>query len=381
MAPGMANGSSGNLSGLARALSHGNGLANGSAGPYEPKSILITGGAGFIASHVTIRLVREYPQYKIVVIDKLDYCASKRNLDSCKDAPNFKFIKADIQSADLISHVLQTEEIDTIMHFAAQTHVDNSFGNSLAFTLNNTYGTHVLLEATRVYGGIRRFINVSTDEVYGESSVGAEKGLHEGSTLEPTNPYSAAKAGAEMMVKAYMTSYKLPCIITRGNNVYGPHQFPEKLIPKFALRASRGDDLPVHGDGTSHRSFLFVEDVAEAFDVVLHKGDIGEVYNIGTQKERTVMDVAHQIAKIFKLPEGKIIKVKDRAFNDQRYFICDQKLASLGWVERTSWEEGLKRTIDWYLKHGFSSYWEHGDVEAALAAHPKAPNTAPTPTL
>mmetsp|Transcript_10542 Transcript_10542/g.31746 ORF Transcript_10542/g.31746 Transcript_10542/m.31746 type:complete len:381 (+) Transcript_10542:56-1198(+) len=376
--------SNGVLSGLARALSdgrhQGNGVANGvHAEDYKPKSILITGGAGFIASHVCIRLCREYPDYKIVVVDKLDYCASKHNLDKCRDHPHFKFVKADIQSADLISHVLQTEEIDTIMHFAAQTHVDNSFGNSLAFTLNNTYGTHVLLEATRVYGKVQRFINVSTDEVYGESSVGAEVGLNEAATLEPTNPYSAAKAGAEMMVKAYMTSYKLPCIITRGNNVYGPHQFPEKLIPKFALRASRGEDLPIHGDGGSHRSFLFVEDVAEAFDIVLHKGTIGEVYNIGTQKERTVKQVAGEIAKIFKLGDDKIVHVKDRAFNDQRYFICDQKLAGLGWTEKTVWEEGLKTTIDWYLKNGFSNYWEHGDVEAALAAHPKAPGHAAAP--
>ena len=320
--------------------------------------------------------------------------------------PSPQFVKGDIQSADLLNFVLEDEKVDTVMHFAAQTHVDNSFGNSLAFTLNNTHGTHVLLEACRVYGGVRRFIAVSTDEVYGESSVGREEGCNETSTLEPTNPYSAAKAGAEMMVKvreisefflrerdfeafpsvsfslffssspalfsffgllsllllffcllwarlvrsfrkegeqqqqqhdgedreaaeerkqprhgrekkrrnpqkphpipshfrngqnpktnqkAYMTSYKMPCIITRGNNVYGPHQFPEKLIPKFTLLASRGAPLPVHGDGGATRSYLFVEDVAEAFETVLLKGKIGETYNIGTQKERTVLDVA-----------------------------------------------------------------------------------------
>lgn len=236
--------------------------------------------------------------------------------------------------------------------------------------MNNTYGTHVLLEACRSYGKIRRFINVSTDEVYGESSLGSESGLDETAKMEPTNPYSAAKAGAEMLARAYITSYKMPIIITRGNNVYGPHQFPEKLIPKFTLLASRGMDLPIHGDGMALRSYLFVEDVAAAFDTVLHKGQSGETYNIGTQKERTVLDVARSIAKIFNMPESKIVHVKDRAFNDRRYYICDSKLMSMGWKESTPWEEGLKRTVEWYLYNGFTNYWEDSEVELALRAHP-----------
>lgn len=336
---------------------------------YKPKCILITGGAGFIASHVTIRLVNNYPDYKIVVLDKMDYCASLNNLSSVADKPNFKFIKGDIQSMDLLNFVLTTEEVDTVMHFAAQTHVDNSFGNSLAFTMNNTYGTHVLLEACRAVGSIKRFVNVSTDEVYGETSLGKDEGLQEHSTLEPTNPYSAAKAGAEMMCKAYIQSYKMPIVITRGNNVYGPHQFPEKLIPKFTLLAARGADLPIHGDGTSVRSYLYVEDVAEAFDAVLHKGVTGEVYNIGTQKERSVLSVAHDIASIFKMPADKVVHVKDRAFNDRRYFIGCDKLAELGWTEKTSWEEGLKKTVDWYLKTPVDTYWT-ADLELALRPHP-----------
>lgn len=345
---------------------------NGSSGPYKPKSILITGGAGFIASHVAIRLTKTYPEYKIVVLDKLDYCSSLKNLDIIKHRRNFKFVKGDIQSMDLISFVLQSEEIDTVMHFAAQTHVDNSFGNSLAFTMNNTYGTHVLLEASRKAGTIRRFINVSTDEVYGETSLGKEQGLEEGSHMDPTNPYSAAKAGAEMLCKAYITSYKMPIIITRGNNVYGPHQFPEKMIPKFTILASRGKDLPLHGSGGAVRSYLFVEDVAEAFECVLHKGEVGDVYNIGTSQERTVAQVAADIAQHFGMPSSKIISVKDRAFNDQRYFIGSNKLAALGWTERTSWEDGLKKTIQWYLDTPPNEYW-YGDVESALAPHPVAP--------
>ena len=200
---------------------------------YQPKSVLITGGAGFIASWVTIKLVQRYPECKVIVLDKLDYCATLNNLATVRDAPNFKFVKGDIQSSDLITYILKQEEIDTVLHFAAQTHVDNSFGNSLSFTMNNVYGTHVLLECARLYGCVRRFINVSTDELYGESSLGKKEGLDEHSSLEPTNPYAAAKAGAEMMARAYHTSYKLPVIVTRGNNVYGPHQFPEKMIPKF----------------------------------------------------------------------------------------------------------------------------------------------------
>ena len=304
-------------------------------------------------------------------------------------------MRGDVQSGDLLSYVLATEGVDTVMHFAAQTHVDNSFGNSLAFTLTNVYGTHVLLEACRAAGpgAIRRIVNVSTDEVYGEGSVGSVVGLGEGANLEPTNPYSAAKAGAEMMARAYASSYRLPVLTTRGNNVYGPGQFPEKLVPKFTLLAARGSPLPVHGDGGATRSYLFVEDVAAAYDVILHRGSVGEVYNIGTQKERTVLDVARDISAIFAeggnghengcarggdgghpppAPAPSITHVRDRAFNDRRYFICDAKLAALGWKESTPWAEGLRRTVAWYARHGSGpgGFWDDADVEAALAPHP-----------
>lgn len=172
------------------------------------------------------------------------------------------------------------------------------------------------------------------------------------------------------MVKAYMYSYKLPCIISRGNNVYGPHQFPEKAIPKFILRAARGEKLPIHGDGMCTRSYLYVEDVAEAYDVILHRGHIGSIYNIGTQHEKTVMDVAKDILKHFHLTEDRLEHVTDRAFNDRRYFICDQKLTALGWRQRTTWEEGLKKTAEWYLKHGCEDYWDNGNAKAALDPHP-----------
>ncbi|KAL8512263.1 hypothetical protein ACS0TY_018640 [Phlomoides rotata] len=335
---------------------------------FTPKNILITGAAGFIASHVANRLVRNYPDYKIVVLDKLDYCSNLKNLFPSKSSPNFKFVQGDIGSADLVNYLLITENIDTIMHFAAQTHVDNSFGNSFEFTKNNIYGTHVLLEACKVTGQIRRFIHVSTDEVYGETEEDAIVGNHEASQLLPTNPYSATKAGAEMLVMAYGRSYGLPVITTRGNNVYGPNQFPEKLIPKFILLAMRGKTLPIHGDGSNVRSYLYCEDVAEAFEVVLHKGEVGHVYNIGTKKERRVIDVAKNICSLFNMDPDKSIEfVENRPFNDQRYFLDDQKLKNLGWSEKTTWEEGLKKTIEWYTSN--PDWW--GDVSGALLPHPR----------
>lgn len=335
---------------------------------YTPKNILITGAAGFIASHVANRLVRHYPHYKVVVLDKLDYCSNLKNLNPSSSSPNFKFVKGDIASADLVHFLLLTENIDTIMHFAAQTHVDNSFGNSFEFTKNNIYGTHVLLEACKVTGQVRRFIHVSTDEVYGETDEDAVVGNHEASQLLPTNPYSATKAGAEMLVMAYGRSYGLPVITTRGNNVYGPNQFPEKLIPKFILLAMRGQPLPIHGDGSNVRSYLYCEDVAEAFEVVLRRGEVGHVYNIGTKKERRVIDVARDICKLFNLdPDSVINFVDNRPFNDQRYFLDDQKLQNLGWSERTTWEEGLRKTMEWYTTN--PDWW--GDVSGALVPHPR----------
>lgn len=335
---------------------------------YTPKNILITGAAGFIASHVANRLVRNYPDYKIVVLDKLDYCSNLKNLLASRSSPNFKFVKGDIASADLVNFLLITESIDTIMHFAAQTHVDNSFGNSFEFTKNNIYGTHVLLEACKTTGQIRRFIHVSTDEVYGETDEDAVVGNHEASQLLPTNPYSATKAGAEMLVMAYGRSYGLPVITTRGNNVYGPNQFPEKLIPKFILLAMRGQPLPIHGDGSNVRSYLYCEDVAEAFEVILHRGEVGHVYNIGTKRERRVIDVAKDICKLFSLDPDDMIKfVDNRPFNDQRYFLDDEKLKYLGWSERTIWEEGLRKTMEWYTSN--PDWW--GDVSGALLPHPR----------
>jgi len=340
------------------------------ADQYTPKNIMVTGGAGFIASHVVIQLVKQYPQYKIVCFDKLDYCSSLSNLNEVKDHPNFKFIKGNLLSADLIKYVLETEEIDTILHAAAQTHVDNSFGNSFAFTENNVMGSHVLVEAAKVHG-IKRFIHVSTDEVYG--TVGDDIRRIETDVLEPTNPYAATKAAAENIVKSYYRSFKLPVIITRGNNVYGPHQYPEKVIPKFVRRLLNGMPCCIHGDGSNSRHFIYVGDVAAAFITILHKGVDGETYNIGCETEYTNLEVAEKLVKALKPevkdPKEHITFVSDRAFNDVRYYISSEKLHTLGWSPQVGFEEGLQKTIDWYAKVS-RDWWEIG-TDSALAAHPE----------
>jgi len=349
-----------------------NAAANTDAGPepaQEPKNILITGGAGFIASHVVILLVKKYPGLKIVNLDKLDYCSCAANLGEIKDFQNYKFVKGNICSADMVNYVLKEERIDTIMHFAAQTHVDNSFGNSFQFTENNIYGTHVLLEAAKNHG-IRKFIHVSTDEVYGEGQEGEDPMLEE-HVLEPTNPYAATKAGAEFLVKSYHRSFKLPVIITRGNNVYGPHQYPEKIIPKFINQLQRGRAVTIHGTGLNTRNFLYVTDVARAFEKILFNGVAGMIYNIGGSNEISNIEVARSLIRLMGLSErmeSLITYVPDRAFNDQRYTIDSSRLIEIGWTEEVSFEEGLEETVDWYRRHGN----RYGDIEGALAAHPRA---------
>jgi len=342
---------------------------------YTPQNILLTGGAGFIASHVAILLCKKYPQYKIVVYDRLDYCSCLENLSELNDLPNFKFIKGDIATADLVAYVLREEKIDTILHFAAQTHVDNSFGNSFAFTHSNIYGTHVLLESAKCCPTIKRFVHVSTDEVYGEGEDFETDPMSEEHVLEPTNPYAATKAGAEFLVKSYYRSFKLPCLITRGNNVYGPHQFPEKLIPKFTNQLMKGMKLTLHGDGSNTRNFLYVTDVANAFDVICHKGTPGHVYNIGGDNEVPNVQVAKDLLKLFgRENEEKewLTYVNDRQFNDLRYTINSSKLHALGWKEEMSWEEGLKTTVEWYKKY----IGRYGNIDDALVAHPRMLNSA-----
>jgi len=314
-------------------------------------------------------LAKKYPQFKIVNFDRLDYCSCLENLDEIASLPNYKFVKGNICSSDLVNYVLYAEKIDTIMHFAAQTHVDNSFGNSFQFTQNNIMGTHVMLESAKA-AGIKRFIHVSTDEVYGEQRMDQES-MNEEQVLEPTNPYAATKAGAEFLAKSYHRSFGMPIIITRGNNVYGPHQYPEKLIPKFINQLMRGRQVTLHGTGTNMRNFLYVEDVARAFEVILFKGQVGVVYNIGGSNERANRDVAKDLIRLagYGSKESEMMTfVEDRVFNDLRYHINSDRLFELGWRELVSWEDGIRHTFNWYQKNSH----RYGNIDSALVAHPRA---------
>ncbi|KAG9654276.1 NAD(P)-binding protein, partial [Aureobasidium melanogenum] len=267
----------------------------------EIRNIMITGGAGFIASWVARHLATTYGgHYNIVSFDKLDYCASLNNTNQLNHLENFSFYHGDIMKADEVLDCLRKHKIDTVMHFAAQSHVDLSFGNSYDFTYANVYGTHVLLECMKTYG-IKKFIHVSTDEVYGEVKDGADDLLKD-AILAPTNPYAASKAAAEMMVHAYYKSFKLPVIIVRSNNVYGPHQFPEKVIPKFSLMLQRGLRLPLHGSGDNTRRYLYAGDAADAFDTILHKGEIGHIYNVDSHDEVSTIDLCAHLLRLFGLP-------------------------------------------------------------------------------
>lgn len=349
---------------------------------FEPladaRNILVTGGAGFIACWFVRHLTLTYPSdYNVVSFDKLDYCATLNNTRMLEDCPNFIFEQGDITSPADVKRCLRKHSIDTIFHFAAQSHVDLSFGNSYQFTNTNVYGTHVLLERAREHG-INRFIHISTDEVYGDVPVGAAD-LCETSLLAPTNPYSASKAAAEMMVSAYRNSFKLPLITVRSNNVYGPHQFPEKIIPKFIMLLERRCKLLVHGDGTPTRRYVYAADIVDALDTIFHKGDIGQIYNISSRNEISNMAICYQLLDIYGIPhqataelEKWVQHTEDRPFNDQRYATDGAKLAALGWIPKTSFHEGLRFTVEWYRRFG-EVWW--GDISRVLTPFPVVEGT------
>ncbi|RUS23327.1 hypothetical protein BC937DRAFT_87338 [Endogone sp. FLAS-F59071] len=325
-------------------------------GPLAPglenvKNILVTGGAGFIGCFLVRKLVVLYPEYHIYVVDKLDYCGSLNNLKVLRAFPNYTFIKGDIVSSDFMSFIFKEKKIDVIFHLAAQTHVDNSFGDSFNFTRNNVMGTHVMLEAAKVHK-VKRFIHVSTDEVYGE--VVSRPDCPEDTILAPSNPYSATKAAAECLVKAYYMSFGLPILITRSNNVYGPYQYPEKICSKFICSLIKGGKCFVHGDGSNSRKYLYAGDVASALDVIFRLGTVGESYNIGSAFEISNLQLARQLCEHFVYahdgapydPQRHIEHVQDRAFNDRRYAVDCSKLETLGWKPKMPFEDGLCKTSD-----------------------------------
>ena len=316
------------------------------------KNLLVTGGCGFIGSNFINIFYDRYPNINIINIDALYYCANINNINErVRNSNRYTLVKGNICSQDLLKHILEFYNIDTVIHFAAQSHVQTSFTDSLQYTQDNVIGTHTLLECCRIYNKIIRFIHVSTDEVYGESLLDiTENKKTEQSLLCPTNPYAASKAAAESFVQSYIKSFNMPIIITRGNNVYGPNQYPEKVIPKFIHQLNSGKKITIQGSGDCVRGFLHVNDTADAFIKILEKGKIGEIYNIGCDEdmEISILDLArkiHNLSKIKVSIEDSIEYIKDRPFNDKRYYISNEKLKQMGWQITTNLDEGLKNLL------------------------------------
>jgi len=319
------------------------------------KNLLVTGGCGFIGSNYINYIFNKYSDFNIINIDAMYYCASEKNVEEkVRNSERYKLIKGNLCSYDLVYHIITSYKIDCIIHFAAQSHVQNSFEDALQYTNDNIVGTHNLLEAVRKYGKVKKFIHVSTDEVYGESMIEHnESKKTEESILCPTNPYAATKASAELIAQSYYYSFNLPIIITRGNNVYGPNQYPEKIIPKFIKLLCEDKKVTIQGDGSNVRAFIHVTDVVKAFDIILEKGVIGEIYNIGSDdnEEYTVKYVAEMLIKKIKNTDnyGEHIEyITDRPFNDKRYYISNEKIKNLGWNITQNFEEGIDNLIEMY---------------------------------
>jgi dTDP-glucose 4,6-dehydratase len=313
---------------------------------YTPHTVLVTGGAGFIGSNF-VRTAIEEQRFAggIVVLDKLTYAGNLENLADLQDA--FAFVHGDICDADLVRKTLEDHAVDTVVHFAAESHVDRSILGPLVFTQTNVLGTHVLLEASR-QREIGKFVHVSTDEVYG--SLGPDGAFTESTPIAPTSPYSASKAASDLIVQAYAKTFGFPAVITRCSNNYGPFQFPEKLIPLMITNALRDRPLPVYGDGLNVRDWIHTTDHTRAILAVLARGVPGEVYNIGGLNEWKNIDIVRLVLRLLGKPESLITHVKDRLAHDRRYAIDPSKIrAELGWEPLIAFEDGMRQTVDWYL--------------------------------
>jgi len=330
-------------------------------GMSNKKNLLITGGAGFIGSHLVIHLAKKYSNYRIINVDSLTYASNFKNLAEIQNSQNYIFEKIDIRDKNAISQILIKYEIDNIIHLAAESHVDNSINNPLEFAETNVLGTLNLIDSARNYWN-NNFINkcfyhVSTDEVYG--SLGMEGSFLESTPYNPRSPYSASKASSDHFVKAYHHTYKIPIIISNCSNNYGPHQFTEKLIPLMINNIVKNQSLPIYGDGKNIRDWLYVKDHVEAIDLIFHNGKKGETYNIGGNNELNNIDIISklilEVDKALSRPEGwskKLISyVTDRKGHDFRYSIDSSKLKNeLGWIPKTTFDKGLQLTVEWYLR-------------------------------
>lgn len=329
------------------------------------KKLLVTGGAGFIGANFVLYFLDKYADYQVVVYDKLTYAGNLDNLLDVSDDPRFSFVRGDICDADEISKTIRRHEIDTIINFAAETHVDRSILNPDAFIKTNVEGTYVLLEAARQFGNLR-FHQVSTDEVYGD--VPEEYSSVETDPVAPRSPYAASKASGDLMSLAFHTTYGLPVTISRGANNIGPYQYPEKVVPLFSTNAIDNMPLPVYGDGKQKRDYQFVGDHCRAVDLVLHQGKIGEIYNIGTGEEMENLTMVEILLEALDRPSNLIRHVTDRPGHDRRYSLNVEKVKSLGWEPEYSLAEAIKITAHWYrdnawwwrkIKEGdFQKYYE-----------------------
>lgn len=316
------------------------------------KNILITGGAGFIGSNFIHYMLDKYKDYKIINLDKLTYAANLNNLKDIEDSKNYKFIQGDISDKDFIFKLFENEKFDFIVNFAAESHVDNSILNPEIFTVTNILGTQVLLDACRIYN-VERFHQISTDEVYGSLPLEDKNILFtENTPLNPSSPYSASKASADMLVKAYYRTYNLPVTISRCSNNYGPYQHLEKLIPLMISKAINNEFLPVYGNGLHVRDWLYVYDHCSAIDLIIHEGKIGEVYNIGCNNEKSNIEIVKTILYKLGKSENLVRYVSDRPGHDLRYAINSSKLCKeLGWYPKYDFEKGIDYTINWYIKN------------------------------
>ena len=319
--------------------------------------LIVTGGAGFIGSNFIFHWRSAHPEDQIICLDKLTYAGNLSTLKDILDAPNFKFVKADICDRPTVYALFEEEKPDVVVNFAAESHVDRSIEDPSIFLKTNILGTAVLMDACRKYG-ITRYHQVSTDEVYGDLPLDRPDLMFtEETPIHTSSPYSASKASADLLVLAYHRTYGLPVTISRCSNNYGPYHFPEKLIPLMIINALHDEKLPVYGDGKNVRDWLYVEDHCRAIDLIIHKGKVGEVYNVGGHNEMANIDIVKLICKALGKPESLIEHVTDRKGHDRRYAIDPAKIhRELGWLPETKFADGIKKTIDWYLNH--EDWWQ-----------------------
>ncbi len=341
------------------------------------KKVLVTGGAGFIGSNFTHYYLEKHPDDMVIVLDRLTYAGNPDNLKALENNPRFWLMLGDIADVPMVNKLFEREKFDTVINFAAETHVDRSIENPDIFTMTNIVGTQTLLDACKKHK-VARYHQVSTDEVYGDLGLDNDNKFTESTPIQPNCPYAASKAAADLLVRSYYETFKMPVTISRCSNNYGPYQFPEKLIPYFFRLASEDQKLPVYGDGKNVRDWLYVLDHCRAIDMILEKGKPGEVYNIGGNFEKSNLEITQRILKFLGKDENMIMYVDDRAAHDRRYAIDASKMKKeIGWEPSVTFEEGIAKTFEWYENN--KEWWQKLVKKAEDRKH-KETSDKPLPT-